>query len=104
MNRGYLILCVRADADARQYQTRFTDLADKVLGLCMSSHDQLCETAVEILFSMIYAENVLYGKFETIETAVFSTLDTLVSPHDCNPTGSISLTNRSVLVETGERR
>lgn len=70
----------------------------------MSSHDQLCETAVEILFSMIYAENVLYGKFETIETAVFSTLDTLVSPYNRSSTGSKSLTDRPVLVEIGERR
>jgi dedicator of cytokinesis protein 3 len=44
----------------------------------MSSHDQLCETAVEILFSMIYAEYVLYGKFDSIETDIFTKLDTLV--------------------------
>jgi dedicator of cytokinesis protein 3 len=42
----------------------------------------MCETAVEILFSMIYAEYVLDGKFESIKTEIFAKLDTLVSPHN----------------------
>ncbi|ORX40680.1 hypothetical protein BD324DRAFT_654448 [Kockovaella imperatae] len=65
------------------YQTRFTSLAGRVLGLCLSSHDQLCETAVEILFSMIYAEYVLDGKFESIATDIFVKLDVLVSGYSC---------------------
>ncbi|KAK4687917.1 hypothetical protein P7C73_g2195, partial [Tremellales sp. Uapishka_1] len=60
------------------YQTRFTGLADRILGLCLSSHDQMCETAVEILFSMIYAEYVLEGNFDSIETEIFGQLDILV--------------------------
>lgn len=50
-----------------------------MLGLCLSSHDQMCETAVEILFSMIYAEYVLVGNFDAIETEIFAKLDKLVS-------------------------
>lgn len=63
----------------QQYQTRFTGLAERVLSLCMSSHDETCQAAVEILFSMIYAEYISDGKFDTIETEVFSKLDKLVS-------------------------
>jgi dedicator of cytokinesis protein 3 len=40
----------------------------------------MCETAVEILFSMIYAEYVLGGKFDSIETEIFAKLEVLVSP------------------------
>jgi dedicator of cytokinesis protein 3 len=65
-----------------QYQTRLTNLGGRILGLCLSGHDAMCETAVEILFSMIYAEYVLDGKFESIQTEIFAKLDTLVSPHD----------------------
>ncbi|WRT70308.1 uncharacterized protein IL334_007306 [Kwoniella shivajii] len=61
------------------YQTRFTGLAERILGLCLSSHDVMCETAVEILFSMIYAEYVIEGKFDTIETEIFAKLDRLFS-------------------------
>jgi dedicator of cytokinesis protein 3 len=39
----------------------------------------MCETAVEILFSMIYAEYVVQGNFESIQTQVFENLDRLVS-------------------------
>jgi dedicator of cytokinesis protein 3 len=39
----------------------------------------MCETAVEILFSMIYAEYVTKGKFDTIETEIFARLEVLVS-------------------------
>ncbi|WVQ67084.1 uncharacterized protein L199_005278 [Kwoniella botswanensis] len=59
------------------YQTRFTGLAERILGLCLSSHDVMCETAVEILFSMIYAEYVIEGQFDTIETEIFAKLDKL---------------------------
>lgn len=45
----------------------------------MSSHDETCQAAVEILFFMIYAEYILDGKFDTIETEVFGKLDRLVS-------------------------
>jgi dedicator of cytokinesis protein 3 len=45
----------------------------------MSSHDETCQAAVEILFSMIYAEYILDGKFDAIETEVFGKLDKLVS-------------------------
>jgi dedicator of cytokinesis protein 3 len=62
-----------------QYQTRFTSLAERVLGLCLSSHDHLCETAVEILYSMIYAEYLLLGKFTSIENEIFAKLDGLAS-------------------------
>ena len=65
-----------------QYQTRFTGLAEHVLFLCLSSHDQMCETAVEILFSMIYAEYVLVGNFDNIQTEIFAKLEKLVS---CTP-------------------
>ncbi|KAK8853154.1 hypothetical protein IAR55_003855 [Kwoniella newhampshirensis] len=59
------------------YQTRFTGLAERILGLCLSSHDAMCETAVEILFSMIYAEYLLDGRFDAIETEIFAKLDRL---------------------------
>ncbi|WWC91624.1 uncharacterized protein L201_006570 [Kwoniella dendrophila CBS 6074] len=59
------------------YQTRFTGLAERILGLCLLSHDMMCETAVEILFSMIYAEYVIEGKFDSIETEIFAKLDKL---------------------------
>lgn len=55
-----------------------------MLSLCMSSHDETCQAAVEILFSMIYAEYILDGKFDTIETEVFSKLDKLVSLSLCH--------------------
>ncbi|KIR81379.1 cytoplasmic protein [Cryptococcus gattii EJB2] len=59
------------------YQTRFTGLGSKVLELCQSSHDALCETAAEILFSLIYAEYLLYKEGTSIETEVFVALDKL---------------------------
>ncbi|KAL7418467.1 Deoxycytidine kinase 1 [Cryptotrichosporon argae] len=59
------------------YQTQFISLADVVLTLCMSTHDRLCETAVEVLFSMIYAEYMIDNKFTSIETIIFSKLDSL---------------------------
>ncbi|KGB76967.2 cytoplasmic protein [Cryptococcus deuterogattii R265] len=59
------------------YQTRFTGLGSKVLELCLSSHDALCETAVEILFSLIYAEYLLDKEGTSIETEVFVALDKL---------------------------
>lgn len=65
----------RAD---QQYQSHFLDLAERVLGLCMSSHDQLCEMAVEILFSMMLAEHESTGRFARVETQIFDQLDTLV--------------------------
>lgn len=60
------------------YQTRFTGLAERILTLCLSSHEKLCESAVDILFSMIYAEYVLDGKFNVIQTEIFQTLERLV--------------------------
>jgi dedicator of cytokinesis protein 3 len=54
-------------------------MAGKILGLCLSSHDATCEAAVEILFSMIYAEYVLHGRFGGIQTEIFAKLDELVS-------------------------
>nr|XP_019044242.1 hypothetical protein I302_07525 [Kwoniella bestiolae CBS 10118]OCF23172.1 hypothetical protein I302_07525 [Kwoniella bestiolae CBS 10118] len=72
------------------YQTRFTGLAERILGLCLSSNDAMCETAVEILFSMIYAEYVIEGKFDTIETEIFAKLDKLFTsrstPSSSDPT------------------
>jgi dedicator of cytokinesis protein 3 len=59
------------------YQTRFTGLAERILTLCLSSHEGLCESAVDILFSMIYAEYVLDGKFNSIQTEIFQTLERL---------------------------
>ncbi|TXT11135.1 hypothetical protein VHUM_01886 [Vanrija humicola] len=59
------------------YQTRFTGLAERILTLCLTSHDRLCEVAVEILFSMIYAEYVLEGKFHAIQTEIFQKLELL---------------------------
>jgi dedicator of cytokinesis protein 3 len=44
----------------------------------MSGHDETCRSAVEILFSMIYAEYILDGKFDVIETEVLTKLDKLV--------------------------
>jgi dedicator of cytokinesis protein 3 len=58
----------------------FTGLAGRILGLCLSSHDHLCETAVEILFSMIYAEYVLEGNFDAIEREIFAKLEAIVRP------------------------
>ncbi|WVR00207.1 hypothetical protein IAU59_007349 [Kwoniella sp. CBS 9459] len=72
------------------YQTRFTGLAEQILSLCLSSHDGMCDTAVEILFSMIYAEYVIEGKFDSIETEIFAKLDKLfasrVNPASSDPT------------------
>jgi dedicator of cytokinesis protein 3 len=45
----------------------------------MSGHDETCRSAVEILFSMIYAEYVVDGRFDVIETEVLAKLDKLVS-------------------------
>nr|XP_019010242.1 uncharacterized protein I206_04710 [Kwoniella pini CBS 10737]OCF49023.1 hypothetical protein I206_04710 [Kwoniella pini CBS 10737] len=59
------------------YQTQFTGLAERILGLCLSSHDAMSETAVEILFSMIYAEYVIAGKFDNIENEIFLKLEKL---------------------------
>jgi dedicator of cytokinesis protein 3 len=66
------------------YQTRFTGLAERILTLCLSSHAGLCESAVDILFSMIYAEYVLDGKFNAIQTEIFQTLERLVSLRPLN--------------------
>jgi dedicator of cytokinesis protein 3 len=46
----------------------------------MSGHDETCRSAVEILYSMIYAEYVLNGSFNVIETEILAKLDKLVSP------------------------
>nr|ODN99941.1 cytoplasmic protein [Cryptococcus depauperatus CBS 7855] len=59
------------------YQTKFTNLAEKIIGLCLSSHDGLCETAVDILFSLMYAEFLLDRKQVNIETQIFMTLNRL---------------------------
>ncbi|EIW72245.1 hypothetical protein TREMEDRAFT_25841 [Tremella mesenterica DSM 1558] len=67
------------------YQTRFTGLAEKILGLCLSSHDLMTETAVEILYSMIYAEYSLYGKFDTIQNEIFAKLDVLFMAKTASP-------------------
>lgn len=45
----------------------------------MSSHDQLCEMAVDILFSMMMAEHETTGAFSQVESQVFDQLDSLVS-------------------------
>jgi dedicator of cytokinesis protein 3 len=45
----------------------------------MSGHDETCRSAVEILYSMIYAEYVLNGSFNVIETEILAKLDKLVS-------------------------
>lgn len=45
----------------------------------MSGHDETCRNAVEILYSMIYAEYVLNGSFNVIETEILAKLDKLVS-------------------------
>lgn len=63
-----------------------------MLGLCLSSHDHMCDTAVEILFSMIHAEYVLIGNFDTIETEVFVKLDKLV----CSPYTTIPACSRII--------
>ncbi|WVQ72639.1 hypothetical protein IAR50_002198 [Cryptococcus sp. DSM 104548] len=72
------------------HQTRFTDLAKDILQLCLSGHDALCEVAVEILFTMLYAEHLLDRQESTIETEVFVTLDKLFSskssPSSSDPT------------------
>jgi hypothetical protein len=44
----------------------------------MSGHDETCRSAVEILYSMIYAEYVLNGSFNVIETEILAKLDKLV--------------------------
>ncbi|OCF44595.1 hypothetical protein I317_01482 [Kwoniella heveanensis CBS 569] len=72
------------------YQTRFTGLAEQVLSLCLSSHDAMCESAVGILFSMIYAEYVIEGKFDSIGTEIFAKLEKLFvsksTPSSSDPT------------------
>ena len=80
------------------YQTRFTGLAGRILGLCLSSHDQLCETAVEILFSMIYAEYFLKGNFDTISSEIFAKLDTLFLNKAGSPLASSDPTMRAYFV------
>lgn len=69
-------MAVEAD---KQQQSQFLGLADQVLTLCMSSHDQLCEMAVDILFSMMMAEHETMGTFSQVESQVFDQLDSLVS-------------------------
>ncbi|BEI88066.1 uncharacterized protein CcaverHIS019_0107840 [Cutaneotrichosporon cavernicola] len=89
------------------YQTRLTGLAERILTLCLTSHEKLCEAAVDILFSMIYAEYVLAGKFNTIQTEIFQKLETLFTQKTI--TASESATRayfvsrlRSVFEETPE--
>jgi dedicator of cytokinesis protein 3 len=64
-------------------------MAGSILSLCLSNHDGLCEAAVEILFSIIYAEYVLNGRFDAIHTEMFIRLDDLVSTS--SPTAPRSL-------------
>ncbi|TYJ58828.1 hypothetical protein B9479_000260 [Cryptococcus floricola] len=72
------------------HQTRFTGLAKDILRLCLSSHDALCGVAVEILFSILYAEHLLDQQGSSIQTEVFVTLDDLfnskLSPSSSDPT------------------
>lgn len=72
------------------YQTRFTGLAERILTLCLSSHERLCESAVDILFSMIYAEYVLDGKFNTIQTEIFQKLEHLFTTRSSTASESVA--------------
>lgn len=54
-------------------------LVEQIITLCLSYHDQLRITAVDILFSMIASEYERQGgSFPTIESEVFAKLDKLV--------------------------
>lgn len=72
------------------YQTRFTGLAERILTLCLTSHERLCESAVDILFSMIYAEYILDGKLNTIQTEIFQKLEVLFTQKSITASESAS--------------
>lgn len=72
------------------YQARFTGLAERILTLCLSSHERLCDAAVDVLFSMIYAEYVLDGKFNAIQTEIFTKLELLFTQRAVSATETAS--------------
>lgn len=61
------------------YQTRLTGMSDRVLALCLSSHDFVMETGAEVLFSMLHADYILDSNFDSIQSRIFASLDTLFS-------------------------
>ncbi|SCV71622.1 BQ2448_3210 [Microbotryum intermedium] len=68
------------DTDGRTggYQVQFVPgLVGDVLSLCLSHHDELRKTAVQILFSMIVSEYALNDDFSAIEAEVIDRLDKL---------------------------
>lgn len=72
------------------YQARFTGLAERILTVCLSSHERLCDAAVDVLFSMIYAEYVLDGKFNAIQTEIFTKLELLFTHRTVSATETAS--------------
>ena len=62
------------------YQIRLgSGLIEYVLELCLSHHDELRSTAVQVLFSLIVNEWSLSQSFGTIQSDVIDRLDKLFS-------------------------
>ncbi|GAA6012300.1 hypothetical protein JCM10207_002794 [Rhodosporidiobolus poonsookiae] len=60
------------------YQVQFVPgLVEDVLSLCLSHHDELRRTAVQVLYSMIASEYALNKHFGIIEAEVIDRLDSL---------------------------
>ncbi|SCZ89055.1 BZ3500_MvSof-1268-A1-R1_Chr1-1g00923 [Microbotryum saponariae] len=68
----------RSTARTGGYQVQFVPgLVGDVLTLCLSHHDELRKTAVQVLFSMIVSEYSLNDDFRAIEAEVIDRLDKL---------------------------
>jgi dedicator of cytokinesis protein 3 len=59
------------------YQTSLSPLVSHVVNLCVSHHDLLRSTAVQILYSMIVSQYQEHQHFDDIEHELISKLDSL---------------------------
>jgi dedicator of cytokinesis protein 3 len=59
------------------YQTSLSPLVSHVVNLCVSHHDLLRSTAVQILYSMIISQYQEHQHFDDIEHELISKLDSL---------------------------
>ena len=59
------------------YQTSLSTLVSHVVNLCVSHHDLLRSTAVQILYSMIVSQYQEHNHFDDIENELISKLDSL---------------------------
>ncbi|KZT43476.1 hypothetical protein SISSUDRAFT_1039891 [Sistotremastrum suecicum HHB10207 ss-3] len=66
-----------ATAQYGGYQVNLNSLVGQVVDLCLSSHDQLRNNSVQILFSMIVSEYYLSDHFDEIENEIVNKLDSL---------------------------